>query len=143
LDCETGGILIGFVDAKGRAIVLRATQPGPSATRSAAVFRRDVAFVQGELDRAGRELGSRGTYIGEWHSHLVPDPEPSSTDIDSLLGIADSANYLTKCPVMLIAGLNAQARAVTRVRAWAFPVGGRVYAISLQTIPAEHTDANH
>src|SRR5262249_9121960 len=41
-DAETGGILIGHIDETGRAVVLRATGPGPRAERSASRFVRDV-----------------------------------------------------------------------------------------------------
>jgi integrative and conjugative element protein (TIGR02256 family) len=132
LDAETGGILIGYVDAERRAVVLRATEPGPKATRSRTEFRRDVEFVQGELDRATGELGQRGVYLGEWHSHLVPEPEPSPTDIDSLLGISNAMNYLTRCPVMIIAGVDPKARQVRSLRSWAFPVGGRIYDVPIR-----------
>jgi hypothetical protein len=52
---------------------------------------------------------------------------PSTTDIDSLLGIASAPGYLTRCPVMVIAGLAPASKKVESIRAWSFPIGGRVY----------------
>src|SRR5262249_9370938 len=103
-EAETGGVLLGYVDEARRAVVLRATGPGPDAERSATICSRDVPFIQSEIERAAAELGERGLYIGEWHSHLEAEPRPSPTDIRSLFGIASSPNYLTRCPVMIIAG---------------------------------------
>lgn len=124
---ETGGVLIGYVDSERWVHVIRATGPGPNAERSKYRFSRDVAFVQAELERAARELGEQGIYVGEWHSHLVAELQPSTTDIDSLLGIASASDYLTRCPVMVIAGLAPASKKVESIRAWSFPIGGRVY----------------
>jgi integrative and conjugative element protein (TIGR02256 family) len=127
-DRETGGVLIGYVE-NGRAHVRRATGPGPDAIRTKALFRRDVPFVQAALDTAARELGAQALYVGEWHSHLSTDTRPSATDVESLVGIAHAPNYLTRCPVMLIAGLNVSTRKVVGLSASAFPLGGRVFTI--------------
>ena len=97
-------MLIGYVDEARRAVVLRATGPGPGVERSATLFSRDVPFIQAELERAVAELGERGLYLGEWHSHLEAEPSPSPTDIGSLFGIASAPNYLTRCPVMIVVG---------------------------------------
>jgi integrative and conjugative element protein (TIGR02256 family) len=126
---ETGGVLIGYIDDQHTAVIINATGPGPKAEKSKGGFARDVEFAQGELDRVARETASKATYIGEWHSHLEISPEPSPRDIASMSGIADAPNYLTRCPVMLIAGLNIATRKVEAVRTWAFPVGGRIYPI--------------
>ncbi|MDP9469165.1 MAG: Mov34/MPN/PAD-1 family protein [Chloroflexota bacterium] len=123
LTAETGGVLMGYVDEHGRAVVTRVTGPGPNAIRSAKRFHRDVPFVQAELDRAAVELGEGGAYLGEWHSHLVPDPQPSPTDTDSLFGIAEAPNYLNSSPVLIIAGLNPQTGRCVQQKAWRFPVG--------------------
>lgn len=131
---ETGGILLGFVDQDRHAVVIRATGPGPEATKSAGGFDRDIEFVQGELQKAASELGNRGLYVGEWHSHLDADPEPSGIDISSLCGIAKASNYATRCPVLLIAGLEVKTGRVAKLKTWSFPIGGPVY-------PVEHTVA--
>lgn len=128
-DKETGGVLIGFLGKGNRAVVLAATGPGPKATRTATLFRRDVRYVQAKLDEAGAQLGPRGVYVGEWHSHLTADPQPGAMDMDSLFGIARVPNYLTRCPVLAIAGLDRATGKVATVRTWAFPIAGRIYGI--------------
>jgi integrative and conjugative element protein (TIGR02256 family) len=95
------------------------------------IFRRDVEYTQAELDKAAAELGSDGLYIGEWHSHLVPQPVPSATDIESLVGIARAPHYLTRCPVMLICGLDPQKKIVEQVCGWSIPIGGSVYPVPI------------
>jgi integrative and conjugative element protein (TIGR02256 family) len=136
LAAETGGILLGYIDGNRTAVVLRATGPGPNAQKSASGFDRDVEFVQAELDSASRELGPQGLYIGEWHSHLEKAPEPSPRDVMSMCGIAEAPNYATRCPVLIIAGLDPQLAKVSTIKTWAFPVGGRIHAIEHQVLPA-------
>lgn len=126
---ETGGVLIGYVDANGEAVALRATTAGPKAIRSRTEFRRDVAHCQEVLDQAARELGERGSYIGEWHSHLARQAAPSPIDMESLFGISGAPNYLTRCPVLLIVGLDPATEKVACLQSWSFPVGGRRYDI--------------
>jgi len=89
------------------------------------------------LDKAASELGPRGIYIGEWHSHLVAEPEPSPDDIKSLFGISKAPNYLTRCPVMVISGFDPNISKVTSLRSWVFPVGGRIYDIPNQTVSSD------
>ena len=60
------------------------------------------------------------------------EPRPSPTDIGSLFGIASAPNYLTRCPVMIIAGYDPSAGKVAGLFAWSFPVAGRVYPIALE-----------
>jgi integrative and conjugative element protein (TIGR02256 family) len=132
---ETGGILIGTIDDQHRAVVLRATGPGPGARKSKEGFARDVEYVQAELDRLTRETKWQAVYIGEWHSHLESDPQPSTRDIDSMSGIAAAPNYLTRCPVLLIAGLDTKTQQVAALKTWAFPIGGRMYPIANELLP--------
>jgi len=135
LDVETGGILIGYVQER-KAIVVKATGPGPKAKRTPRTFERDVEFVQQQLDQAAAELGAQGQYIGEWHSHLERDPEPSGRDIMSLCGIAAAPNYATRCPVMIIAGIDSEAKKLSGLKAWSFPLTGRVYTANLMVEPS-------
>lgn len=127
---ETGGVLIGYVDEWHRAIVTRAIGPGPKAVKTATRFQRDIEYAQHELHRAATELGDRGAYLGEWHSHLEAAPEPSPTDVRSLNGIASAPNYLTSNPVMVIAGYDPVAKKVVTVRSWVFVAGGRFFRVA-------------
>jgi len=142
-EAETGGILIGFIDDERRARVLRATGAGPEGEGSRTHFSRDVDYVQAELDRAASELGGLGAYIGEWHSHLEADPEASPTDIDSLVGISEAPHYLTRCPVMVIAGLDPPTGRVRSLKSWAFQIGGRMYPVEAETSELELLGEGH
>jgi len=139
---ETGGILMGCVDDNRTAIVARATGPGPRAVKAPTGFDRDVKYVQSELDKAARELGARGLYIGEWHSHLEKATEPSPKDVMSMRGIAEPPNYLTCCPVLVIAGIDPESAQVSNLTAWSFPVGGRIHAIPHQVVSSAEIPDN-
>jgi len=140
-NAETGGVLIGCLDNDGRALALRVTGPGPKAIRTERKFHRDIEFVQSELDKAASELGVCGRYIGEWHSHLMLQSEPSPTDIGSLFEISQAPNYLTRCPVMLIAGIDETHLQTTDLASWVFPISGRMYGINIQIVPSEQIGA--
>lgn len=129
---ETGGVLIGYVDGR-TAIVTRITGPGPKALRTAIRFERDVEYVQQQIDLAAIELGGQGSYLGEWHSHLEPDPEPSGQDIRSMVGISAAPNYSTDCPLMVIAGFDVHQAKATGLRAWSFPRQGQVHRAAIAT----------
>ena len=117
---ETGGILIGRIEGS-KAIIERATGPGPKAVRTATLFERDIEFAQKELD-AESVKGSNNAYVGEWHSHLVASPEPSGRDVLSMIGIAEAVNYATDCPLMLICGFDQKTAIIGELKAWVFPV---------------------
>lgn len=63
-----------------------------------------------------------------------PDPQQSPTDVESLFGIASASNYLTRCPVMVIAGLDPETRRVAELGSWAFPLSGRIYRVEIEVI---------
>ena len=134
---ETGGVLIGFVDDSRRVIITRATGPGPKATTTVMSFDRDIEYIQSELERAGKELINEGNYVGEWHSHLDPDPNPSVTDDTSLLGIAAALNYLTRTPCMIIVGIDKEKSAVEKLKAWQYSLSGRRYELAVDIISSE------
>jgi len=136
-EAETGGILTGFVDDSRRAIVVKATGPGPKAVQTKTRFDRDVEYVQAELEKAASELGNRGLYLGEWHSHLEPDPQLSALDITSLFGIAQALNYLTRSPSMIIVGISPIDKKVCSMKSWNFMIGGRSYTLDIETMTSE------
>jgi integrative and conjugative element protein (TIGR02256 family) len=134
-DAESCGILIGYVDDQRRAIVVRAVGPGPGAERSKSLCDRDPQFAQQHLEVAVAELGPRGRYLGEWHSHLEAKPRPSPQDITSLFGIARAPNYLNCCPVMVIAGLDTDSGKVQDLHVSIYPLNGRSHTIPYEVIP--------
>lgn len=126
---ETGGVLLGYVDANRHVVVTRVTGPGPNAIKTATRFHRDVEYIQAEIDRAARDLGEKGVYIGEWHSHLERAPEPSPIDVRSLSEISTAPHYLTTKPVLVIAAYDPLVKKVVTLRSWVFVAGGRFYRV--------------
>lgn len=99
---ETGGILIGHITEKGKYIIMRATGPGPKATKTSSSFIKDDEYCQKELEKAMAELGSKGIYLGEWHYHPSGSNTHSGIDIKSLTEIAKQDNYRIEWPILII-----------------------------------------
>jgi integrative and conjugative element protein (TIGR02256 family) len=133
-DRETGGALIGFEQADGDVVVVEVTDAGPQAVERPTRFVYDPDHVNARLHDAYSRLGSRGVYVGEWHTHLEADPKPSPRDIASLLAIASHPQYLTDEPVLLIAGLDPSSRRVDRIHASCFPQARGMYDLPLEKI---------
>jgi integrative and conjugative element protein (TIGR02256 family) len=140
-DRETGGVLIGYEDLAGNAVVLDATDAGPNATETTTRYEHDVLYVNQRLSEAAERLGERGRYVGEWHSHLEPDPRPSPRDVESLSDIAAAPNYLTDEPVMVIAGLDPTTGRVAALHGSCFPIGRRMHEIPIRDADAAGGDA--
>lgn len=99
---ETGGILIGYINTKGEYVILRASSAGPKAIIKSDYFLKDKEYCQKELERAIKELGKRGLYLGEWHYHPQGTNSPSGLDIKSLTQIAEQVNYRIDLPILII-----------------------------------------
>jgi integrative and conjugative element protein (TIGR02256 family) len=77
---ETGGIVLGVDEGLGGNLTVRhCGDAGPNALRRPKSFRRDVDHAQQLADAANQHDGS--AWIGEWHTHLVDLPTPSSLDL--------------------------------------------------------------
>jgi integrative and conjugative element protein (TIGR02256 family) len=77
---ETGGILLGTDHGlAGPVIVRHCGDPGPDAIRRPAYFRRDLSHATAVAAEAAAADGS--AWIGEWHTHKVGMPEPSTRDL--------------------------------------------------------------
>ena len=98
---ETGGVLIGHVDAAGFTVITAVVGPGPRAVRTRTRFRRDGEYAQKEVDRVHGESGGRDDYVGEWHSHPA-SVGPSGIDRDSMEWIGGNERYLRAQPFLII-----------------------------------------
>ncbi|WP_437485778.1 Mov34/MPN/PAD-1 family protein [Sorangium sp. So ce1014] len=82
-DREAGGVLLGrhLLDSSD-LVVDEVTEPMRGDHRSRFAFRREQEGHQRRIDEVWK--ASRGTcvYLGEWHTHPEPIPEPSSIDVD-------------------------------------------------------------
>jgi integrative and conjugative element protein (TIGR02256 family) len=85
---ETGGILLGYDHGLAGPIVVRhCGGPGPAAIRRRAYFRRDTEHAAAVAAEAAAADGS--AWIGEWHTHGVEMPEPSSRDLRTYRKLLD------------------------------------------------------
>lgn len=98
---ETGGVLVGHVDAVGRTVITAMIGPGPRAFRTPARFRRDGEYAQREVDRLHRESDGRADYVGEWHSHPAA-VGPSGVDRGSMEWIGQNERYRREEPFLII-----------------------------------------
>ena len=87
---ETSGILIGFHHGKNIRVT-RATDAGPEARRSQCGFLRDTSYCQLELNKEFSLSGA--DYVGEWHTHVIDLPRPSSGDLRTLSQIVSDPDY--------------------------------------------------
>jgi proteasome lid subunit RPN8/RPN11 len=119
---ETGGILIGRYDAEGwMAEVLEAT-PKPRGSRSGWWWftrsNRGLAKLLAERWAEGLH------YLGEWHYHPGGSANPSDTDVNTMLRIAEDGDYRCAQPILVILG--GSPTRVWDLSATVFPSGRRV-----------------
>lgn len=98
---ETGGVLVGYVDAAGRTVITAIVGPGPRAFRTPSRFRRDGEYAQREVDLLHRQSDGRDDYVGEWHSHPAP-VGPSGIDRGSMEWIGENERYRREQPFLII-----------------------------------------
>jgi len=97
---EAGGQLFASFDGD-RMVILRATEPTAKSRRGRTFFWPSRQDEQKEI----KALFAEGLhYVGDWHSHPELSPEPSSDDIDKILGIFGNSKHDLNCMVMLIVG---------------------------------------
>jgi len=98
---ETGGVLIGFIDANGQAVIREATGKPRGSQFTWRTFLR-------KTDGLAALLKSRWSknehYLGEWHSHPGGSPSPSAQDIATMKGISLDPKYYCSEPILIIVG---------------------------------------
>jgi Prokaryotic E2 family A/Prokaryotic homologs of the JAB domain/ThiF family len=82
LPLETGGIILGYVDQKRRAIHIVDAWPAPrDSTESTTEFVRGADGVRDTIEEAASKTANIVGYLGEWHSHPSRvSAIPSTTD---------------------------------------------------------------
>ena len=74
-----GGMLLGY--RVRREIVVQSTiSPGPKARHWVWIFTPDGKWQGEEFERRYVDAGRIQTCLGDWRSHLVGEPLPSSRD---------------------------------------------------------------
>lgn len=105
---ECGGILLGEHIGENEFAVREITVQG---TGTISRFIRKVGEAVVALGKFFRLHGndySRFNYLGEWHSHPLFEPRPSSVDHISMLEIATSSEVGANFVVLLIVKLDQQ-----------------------------------
>ncbi len=80
-DLEAGGFLIGRYIRGGMDLVVdHVTVPIPTDERSRFGFHRSEEH-QAFLDEAWERSGGTSCFLGDWHTHAEPYPDPSTIDL--------------------------------------------------------------
>jgi integrative and conjugative element protein (TIGR02256 family) len=77
---ESGGILLGSVFPRSHVLVEMATRPGFLDKAGRYFFERSRPRAQTIVNRRWKKSAGQSIYLGEWHTHPVADPVPSSRD---------------------------------------------------------------
>lgn len=97
---ETGGIIIGFQDAKN-IYITHATEAGPKAIHQHTRFVRDQQYTKMKLDKIFNETNGKCDYLGEWHSHTM-NCSISPLDIVSIYSLGLNPFNKIDNPLLLI-----------------------------------------
>ena len=99
---EAGGQLFAQITGDGNHwLVSCATGPRPSDQRSRFFFKPDRRTEQREI-HAEFELGNH--YVGDWHTHPEPSPQPSASDTRSMAEIVQKSTHQLPGFLMVIIG---------------------------------------
>lgn len=100
---ETGGILIGLVNWKRRAIyVTRALKPPSDSRSSPFAFVRGTSDVPDEVEHIHERTGAMLGYVGEWHTHPGGEPQPSPQDLSTVEKIMPNLDKVPLPALLLI-----------------------------------------
>jgi integrative and conjugative element protein (TIGR02256 family) len=77
---EAGGILLGRVYAESHVVLEVATMPNALDYAGPYYFNRSRQAAQEVVNRVWRDSNGERNYLGEWHSHPIARPTPSSRD---------------------------------------------------------------
>lgn len=89
---ETGGILLGSL--RGPHIECTGfSEAGPDDRRGSLHFTRQDSIHQKIASHAWNISGHTVTFIGEWHTHPIGNPTPSSIDTASWCALAQRAKH--------------------------------------------------
>lgn len=88
---ETGGVILGYVDQKRKAIHIVDVLPAPKDSISSRTgFTRGAAGIREVIERAATLTANIVGYLGEWHSHpSYSTAMPSATDAELLAYLAE------------------------------------------------------
>lgn len=100
---ETGGALLGWREGDV-TVVARVLGPGPNAKHGFRSFEPDAAWQNEQGQRIYAETGRTVAYLGDWHTHPLGAPSPSSQDADTARLIATDSGFRAPVPLYAILG---------------------------------------
>ncbi|MDB5531497.1 MAG: uncharacterized protein JWR51_4600 [Devosia sp.] len=105
---ETGGALLGIVDAAAKRIDLVAALPAPNDSKEAPTeFIRGTVGLRQVVEKAVERSASQVRYVGEWHSHpRGSSSQPSGIDMQQLAWLSTTMAADGMPGVMFIVGEN-------------------------------------
>lgn len=103
---ETGGVILGYVDQKRKAIHVVDVLPAPiDSVANQAEFTRGTTGVKKAIERAAELTANIVGYLGEWHSHpRHSSATPSATDTVLLAYLAENLAMDGVPALMVIVG---------------------------------------
>lgn len=99
---EAGGLLLGYWNDDGIAVVMAATRPGPRAVHRLFSFVPDYGFDDKQVEHAYERSGRYWGYLGDWHTHPLGSSDPSRKDRKVARNIATSKQARSPQPLMAI-----------------------------------------
>ena len=103
---ETGGVILGYIDQKLKAIYIVDVLKAPSDSEASETgFTRGVQGLETVLKEVTRRTANIVSYIGEWHSHpAFTSPYPSNADRDLIEELARTLALDGQPALMIIVG---------------------------------------
>ena len=99
---ETGGLVVGqYNETHDTAIVTHIWGPPKDSVRRPTSFYRGTHGLQARLNSL---WSTREYYLGEWHYHPSGGGQPSQRDERQMIRIAESLQYNTPEPLLLVVG---------------------------------------
>lgn len=78
---ESGGIILGLVHDNQNVYISSVSEPNISDKATRNSFERNKKVAQKIVDSEFYTSNGKVIYLGEWHTHPEPAPNPSSIDI--------------------------------------------------------------
>lgn len=102
---EGGGIILGrFILETNDIVIDFITEPMPGDKRSRTRFKRGVKNHQAIIDKYWYISNGTINYLGEWHTHPEPIPNPSFIDVKSWKKMLSYDKFDSQCLYYIIIG---------------------------------------
>ena len=101
---EAGGILLGRVYLNGDVRIDLTTTPNSRDKAGPYFFDRSRSSAQKIVDRVWEESFGEMNYLGEWHSHPVPHPTPSSRDRQMIRNMFRQSRFEVEILFLVVVG---------------------------------------